>query len=338
MKRCIQFCLLSVVAASLAGSTHAAPSGAAVPSPDPLRSISVGDFLTPDGRFDLQAARRAGFEGALDPSGFRVRFDPATREPIFNGATQEESRDVGDENWHPGFHPRGTNSRVNALTVWNGSLILGGAFNTAGNQAFVDGLARWDGISWYPLGAGVDWSVMSLTTYDGDLIAGGYFTEVDGVPANCIARWDGASWYALGSGMSSGSTTPVVFALTEYNGSLIAGGMFDTAGGVSANNIAKWDGSNWYALGSGIEEETLYPAVYALVEYDGNLIAGGEFDTAGGITAHHIASWNGSSWSSMGGVSGADAYVYTLTTYDASLIAGGDFSAVGGVSADNIAS
>jgi len=33
-------------------------------------------------------------------------------------------------------------------------------------------------------------------------------------------------------------------ALTVYNGDLIAGGVFSTAGGVSANRIAKWNGTS----------------------------------------------------------------------------------------------
>ena len=33
---------------------------------------------------------------------------------------------------------------------------------------------------------------------------------------------------------------------------LYAGGYFTTAGGVPANYIAKWDGSAWSALGSGM--------------------------------------------------------------------------------------
>ena len=33
----------------------------------------------------------------------------------------------------------------------------------------------------------------------------------------------------------------VVWSLTVYNGELIAGGYFTTAGGVAANYIARWD-------------------------------------------------------------------------------------------------
>ena len=45
-----------------------------------------------------------------------------------------------------------------------------------------------------------------------------------------------------------------VYALTVYDGKLIAGGYFTTAGDVSANRIASWDGSSWSPLGSGMGE------------------------------------------------------------------------------------
>jgi hypothetical protein len=51
------------------------------------------------------------------------------------------------------------------------------------------------------------------------LIAGGGFASAGGVACNCIARWDGSAWQPLGSGMNN-----EVYALTVYNGELIAGG------------------------------------------------------------------------------------------------------------------
>ena len=41
--------------------------------------------------------------------------------------------------------------------------------------------------------------------------------------------------------------------------------------------------------------------VHALVEYNGQLIAGGEFSLAGGVIVNNIARWDGSNWISMGG-------------------------------------
>jgi hypothetical protein len=61
-----------------------------------------------------------------------------------------------------------------------------------------------------------------------------------------------------------------VFALAVYDNKLIAGGEFDTAGGVSANRIASWDGSSWDTLGAGMNNQ-----VYALAVYNDTLIAGG---------------------------------------------------------------
>ena len=57
----------------------------------------------------------------------------------------------------------------------------------------------------------------------------------------------------------------------DGSGNLYAGGDFTTAGGVSANCVAKWDGSAWRALGSGLNS-----VVRALaVDGSGNLYAGG---------------------------------------------------------------
>ncbi len=73
-----------------------------------------------------------------------------------------------------------------------------------------------------------------------------------------------------------------VYALAvDASGNLYAGGNFTTAGGVAANHIAKWNGTSWSALGSGMNS-----TVYALaVDASGNLYAGGDFTTAGGVTA-----------------------------------------------------
>ncbi len=99
---------------------------------------------------------------------------------------------------------------------------------------------------------------------------------------------------------------------------LIAGGDFTTAGGVPANRIARWDGSSWQSLGSGMNY-----TVYALTVYNGELIAGGDFTTAGGVTAKYIARWDGSSWHPLG--NGMNGSVFALTIYNGQLVAGGRF-------------
>jgi hypothetical protein len=71
--------------------------------------------------------------------------------------------------------------------------------------------------------------------------------------------------------------------------------------------------------------------VLALTVYNTQLIAAGRFTNQG----NNIASWNGTSWSSLG--SGTDERIFTLTVYNSELIAGGRFRLAGGITAYNIA-
>ena len=124
-----------------------------------------------------------------------------------------------------------------------------------------------------------------------------------------------------------------VYALTVYDNQLIAGGFFTTAGSVSADFIASWDGTSWSALGSGMNNR-----VRVLIVHNSKLIAGGDFTTAGGVSANYIASWNGTSWSPLGAADqdapfGVSNSVFSLTVYANQLIAGGGFIGAGGLSA-----
>jgi hypothetical protein len=177
------------------------------------------------------------------------------------------------------------------------------------------------------------------------LIAAGYFDSIGGIAASSIAAWNGSSWSALGSGIgkdTSDSRWGVVYALAVFNGELYAGGIFDTAGGVLVNNIAKWNGSTWSVAGSGILMNSFAEqTVSALAAYNGSLYAGGSFDTAGGIAAHSIAQWNGSSWSDVGGgvrlSLGGSGLVHYLGVINNKLYAGGLFDTVGNAVGNNIA-
>ena len=84
-----------------------------------------------------------------------------------------------------------------------------------------------------------------------------------------------------------------------YNGELYAAGYFDFADG-PANNIVKWNGTNWSAVGTGIDYAWAENWVYALIVYNGELYAGGHFMSAGGNQVNNIAKWNGTEWSAVG--------------------------------------
>jgi trimeric autotransporter adhesin len=242
-----------------------------------------------------------------------------------------------DPAWNP-FDPVGMNSSVSALSILpNGDIVAGGNFTTAGGVS-AHRIARWDGTSWFPLGAGMDiffGSVVSslLVLTSGDLIAGGNFSKAGDVPAKNIARWNGASWSALGGG-----TNGTVHALAELsNGDLIAGGSFGQAGGKLVNFIARWNGNSWFPLATG---GTGGPVYSLMVLSNGDLIVGGSFSLVGGVSANGIVRWNGSTWSALGqGVSGPGMYaVYQMAQLpNGDLIAAGKFDTAGLSPAQNIA-
>ena len=243
---------------------------------------------------------------------------------------------------------------VDALAVYDDgsgpALYAGGYFDYAGG-VWVSGVARWDGSAWSPLSgpswAGVDGWIYALAVYDDGsgpaLYAGGYFDTAGGVLVNNIARWDGSAWSAL-SGPSGTGVNVEVYALAVYDDgsgpALFAGGYIGTAGGVLVNNVARWDGNGWSALGSppgaggyddivsgmGVFDDGSGPALYV----------GGSFTTAGGVAVVGIARWDGSAWSAIGGAPGTGVnggLTRALASYDdgtgPALFAGGDFFTVG---------
>lgn len=120
------------------------------------------------------------------------------------------------------------------------------------------------------------------------------------------------------------------FSIT-YSNKLYAGGSFTTAGGVSANRIAEWNGVVWTALGDGTNNQ-----VNALTIFDGDLIVGGNFSNAGSVVAARIARWDGLYWNTLStGMNNTG--VNALTVFDNQLIAGGDFTTAGGVATNRIA-
>lgn len=133
------------------------------------------------------------------------------------------------------------------------------------------------------------------------------------------------SWQALGSGCGQNDQSDGVYALAVYGNDLIAAGVFYTAGGAPANNIAAWDGHGWRALGSGIGPASSFTEVYALATYNGDLYAAGNFHQAGGVPAESIARWDGTAWHAVGkGI--PQGGINALAVYQGMLYAAGYFT------------
>jgi hypothetical protein len=75
--------------------------------------------------------------------------------------------------------------------------------------------------------------------------------------------------------------------------------------------------------------------VRALLAVGSDLIAGGDFTTAGGNPAKFIAKWDGSQWTEFGG--GMDAWVRSLALINGEIVAGGSFTKAGADSINRFA-
>lgn len=265
--------------------------------------------------------------------------------------------DSMDAYWESHFSlPPGVNGEVIALAGRGTDLFVGGDFTLAGGLP-ATGIARWDGTNWFPLGDGVSGMVYALTFLGTNLYVGGVFTSAGGIAATNVAMWDGHGWHSLNGGTAPSANPiggiPFVSALVTNGNALYASGHFEVMGGVAATNIAKWDGTNWSALGNGVGLETVFEDwefghVESLAFVEGVLFAGGRFARAGNVAATNVARWDGTNWSDIGSVTGGgwgivvdgkDHYgvVHCLKDYRGNLIVGGNFTQAGGVTATNLA-
>lgn len=234
---------------------------------------------------------------------------------------------------------RGANDAVNEIVSDGSSLIFGGLFNQVDDLP-ANHIVRFDGNSWSALGnqgrdQGAAFFSRSVHASDGRVYLGGLFTGVGGTRASRVASWDGTNWSPLGSGLKgTNEGTGTAANVIAVNGSdVYVGGVFTNAGGVSANSIARWNGSSWSALGSGVNG-----SVSAIAFIGSDVYVGGNFTTAGGVTAFHIAKWNGASWSALpGSFAGLinNFFVSALAVRGSDLYVGGSFFAGG--NATNIA-
>ena len=253
--------------------------------------------------------------------------------------------------------------RVNALAIdRQGRIYVGGRFTRAG-EVSANRVARFDpqANSWSALGTGANNgisgdetsfpgpSVSALAVDEqGRVYVGGDFTQAGGVSARSVARFDPAtnSWSALGAGVSFslGSGGEVNALAIDGQGRVYVGGRFTRAGGVSANNVARFDpqANSWSALGTGANNGVSGSVNALAVDGQGLVYVGGRFAQAVGVSASSVARFNPAtnSWSALGtgGGSGTNDIVRALAVDGQGRVyVGGLFTQAGGVSANSVA-
>jgi hypothetical protein len=169
--------------------------------------------------------------------------------------------------------------------------------------------------------------------------------SLDGIGAavNAIAKWNGTQFVPVGGDVPGEGDALAIFdddGVGPNPPSLFLTGSFQSAGGVAVNNIARWNGSSWSPLGSGLSGSGAALTIYD----DGGgpgLIVGGYFTQAGGATANHLAMWRSGAWSQVGGgvtdTSDSFASANALAVFGGGLYVGGRFTTAGTLAVNALA-
>jgi trimeric autotransporter adhesin len=241
--------------------------------------------------------------------------------------------------------------RASLMVAAAGCLTAGGPGATCVAQC----TGSWDTTIGQPgIGSGYVAPIRAWNDGTGERIyVGGSFTSVGGSGAGrYLAAWDPATgvWSPLGSGISGGFTNAFMTSLVPFTvgGSerLVAGGFFDTAGGVPQTaSVAMWNGSSWASMGTGWTGSTR-GSIWSMAVFNGRLYVGGGIVNTdpgtgqaypiGGQTWAGVASWDGAAWQShVSTIAGFSPYVGALAVFDAgsgpALYAGGRFNSLDGV-------
>jgi len=205
----------------------------------------------------------------------------------------------------------------------------------------------WDGFGGVAGNGAINSGVLAITTLtNGDLILGGSFSNVAGLPAaDNVVRWDGTNWSALGSngaggGGLNGALNGAVHDLAvEADGSIVAVGDFVLADG--SMGVARFTGGAWVSVSAGLGNS----ARAVQVAPTGDLYVGGHFVNVGGDTAaDYVVRWDRASgtWRSLGsngaGNGALTSQVRSLAVIGDGLVVGGHFQNAAGIAqADGVA-
>ncbi len=167
---------------------------------------------------------------------------------------------------------------------------------------------------------GFDSVINAMAIYEGNLYVGGSFNYAGDLYVGHLARWDGVAW----TGVPIAGSLVNVYDLTVHDGYLVVGGEFTFAdgNGATCREVARYDGTNWHAMGAGFSGR-----VRGLnVGPQGQLIAVGEFTYSGSSAVRYVAYWSNATGQWLPFASGVSGAVYAVTNHGGQIVIGGIFT------------
>ncbi len=187
-------------------------------------------------------------------------------------------------------------------------------------------------------GEGVNGEVFAMAIQaDGKIVIGGQFTAVNGVPRQNVARLnaDGSLDTTWSSQYTYGANGPIYAIALAPSGGILIGGNFTMAGNGTRTDLALLDADKGmadpsFAQGAGGDLGTDGTVRAILVQPDGKIVIGGEFNFVHGQSRRNIARLNadGSNDTPLTGRNMLNGRIDALAQLPGdSVLAGGSFSA-----------
>jgi hypothetical protein len=244
----------------------------------------------------------------------------------------------------------GFGGNVTSLRVVGGYLYVGGEFQDGGGIPTADYLVRCDISTGVPSTTNTNaidnfnGAVYALTSDTaGNLYAGGGFFDLENNPASDkVAMFNGTTWSNLGTGPGpgGGAVDSFVRSLADDGTSLYIGAdSVNIAGIAQADHVARWNGSNWSAVGANAAGTDGYlpvsTSIDALFTSGSHVYATGNWLNVGGDpTADYFADFDGTSWKPVGsngaGNGAFNAKGESIAMFGGVLHVGGNFTSAGG--------
>ena len=194
---------------------------------------------------------------------------------------------------------------------------------------FADVVPDWHaGFGAPPTGLGLDGDPRALLHHNDSVFCGGSFSQAGSTTSWFVSRLDESfgdySWTNIGD------LNNRIDAMVAWGDSVLAGGRFSLADGVTVNKIAVFDGVTWHPVGA--PGAWTWGNVLSLTMHEGLPWAAG---------TDFVVRWNGTTWVDAVGA-GLSGDVFALASYNDDVYMAGAFSSVPNLSgdpttADNIA-
>ena len=237
------------------------------------------------------------------------------------------------------YAPLGSGFNFDIRTLYydsvSSTLYAGGGFWQTSDGVPMWRISQWNGIEWDSVGHGLDGTVFTITMYNGEIYAGGWFVsnfDSVGTIFPGLAKWNGTDWVRVDTDTIHHCC---VLKLYTYNNELFVGGTFDTINGQPATGIARYNGTNWYYYPP-LPNIGTFLFISAIVVYNNELYVAGNFN--GGVGLQDIIKFDGTNWVSVGGgLSGAMSDVHDMRIFQNKLYIVGNLSVAAGDHGDGIA-